>query len=163
MNIIQRIKQKLKGWLGRTGVIHTNERQASNSLLKTHGDERAHKHVMELHGAICKIWDRGWQLSLADSTGQIPPHPTCMWSPNGDGRFNFSYQGSLFYTVDKHGVVECEQTPEEDNYNLDEVKSFFVLARMVLADISPEKTQACMTQATKELLGKTLGVMNAIN
>ena len=118
---------------------------------------------MEIHGAICQIWDRGWELAEADGSAQAPSHPTCMWSPNGDGRFNFSYAGSLFYTVDKHGVVECEQTPAENDYNLNDLRSFFLLARMVLADIAPEETQESMTTATKELLGKALGVMNAIS
>ena len=61
--------------------------------------------------------------------------PTCLNSNNNDGRYNMSYQGSHFYTIDRHGMAICKEFPNE-YLNLAEYDILRGVAATIYRDIT---------------------------
>ena len=61
--------------------------------------------------------------------------PKCLNSNNNDGRYNMSYQGSYFYTIDHHGMAICRELPNE-YLNLADYEIMKAVAATIYRDIT---------------------------
>ena len=112
--------------------------------------------MSRLNSTMCSLWqmapimkrtmeiaeDRKLKPTIAQKIAmeevEIPELPPCLNSDNGDGRINMSYPGSLFYTIDHHGIAVCKEYPNE-YLDLSDYSAMKSIASTIYRDITGNK------------------------
>ena len=105
-----------------------------------------------VNSLVLEIWNHLWQNRSVEA-------PTCFTSEEGDGKVNFSYPNSCFYTVDDYGRLVSEEYPEED-LDLNHFPTLFGVCSTIVNDITGGAKESDVHAATRIVIEGFLKKVN---
>ena len=102
--------------------------------------------VLIVNAIILQTWEYVWNNS------DMEPPPIHV-SDNEDGRINFSYPRSCFYTVDNDGVAICEEFPNEI-LDLNSIETVYSLCVTIFNDVTGGTKEDLVFEMTNKAIDK---------